>query len=448
MTQQERLFEQLPPSRLFLKFALPSMVSMAVTSLYTVADGIFVGNFVGADALAAVNLVMPLIMISFALAEMVAVGSSVQIAIHLGAKREEEASRIFTVCSLLIIGISCVVGVTGLLCTEPLLRLMGADAGVTALAAEYLKVYALFSPAIMVFFAVDNYLRICGLPRYSMALNVITALLNIVLDFLFLCVWRLGIGSAALASCLSLTLGTVLSFWPFLRGRLPLHFVRGGISLRLMGNILANGASEFFSTISGSVLMVTLNAVLLHLSGSMAVAAFSVVLYVDSVVGSLVYGLADSMQPAVSYCYGAGLRKRMFSLEKRVLGVSAGLSAAALALMWLGGAGLVALFIQPGELELLEMSVRAMRLFSLSYLTGWAGTGLSSFFTAVNRPGISLALSMCRSLCFPLLALAVLPGLLGLDGVWLTSPMAGALTAALALAFLLVVLRQEKRRGT
>ena len=445
MQQHERLFETLPPTRLFLRCALPSMVSMAVTSLYVVADGVFVGRFVGAGALAAVNLVMPLIMISFALSDMVAVGSSVQIAIHLGEKKGLEASRIFSVCSALILGISCAVGLGGLLLAEPLLRLMGADAGVTALAAEYLKVYAAFSPAIMIFFAVDNYLRICGKVRYSMGLNVVISLLNIALDFFFLAVWRLGVGSAALASCLSLSLGTVLGFLPFLRGRLPLRFVRGKIPPALLGNILANGSSEFFSSTASSVMMVILNSVLLRLAGSTAVAAFSIVLYVDSVVGSLLYGLADSMQPAISYCYGARLRGRMFSLEKRVLLVSAAISLLTMSWMLWGGRGVVALFVPGGDQALLDMSLRAMGIFSLSYLSGWVGTGLSAFFTAVDRPGLSLGLALCRSLGFPLLSLAVLPRFWGLDGVWLTPVAGGALTALLAAALLLGVLRRDRR---
>ena len=141
----------------------------------------------------------------------------------------------------------------------------------------------------MVFFAVDNYLRICGRVRYSMILNVVTALLNIVLDFLFLVVFRWGVAAAAAASCLSIALGTVLGFLPFVMGRLPLRFVRGTISARQLGNILANGSSEFFSSMAGSVMMVILNSVLLRLSGSMAVAAFSIVMYVDSIVGSLLF---------------------------------------------------------------------------------------------------------------------------------------------------------------
>lgn len=444
MTQHEKLFESLPPTRLFFRCALPSMISMAMLSLYTVADGIFVGRYVGPNALAAVNLVMPLIMMSFALVDLVAVGSSVQISIRLGEKNERAANRIFSFCTGLIVALSCVIGLGGFFLAGPMVSLMGAEAEVTAMGAEYMQVYAVFAPVIMVFFAVDNYLRICGRVRYSTILNVVTALLNIVLDFLFLVVFRWGVAAAAAASCLSIALGTVLGFLPFVMGRLPLRFVRGTISARQLGNILANGSSEFFSSIAGSVMMVILNSVLLRLSGSMAVAAFSIVMYVDSIVGSLLFGMADSIQPAISYNYGARRRDRMLALEKRVLLTGAAVSLAALLWMQLGGQYVIPLFIQGDDPALLEMSLRAMRLFSLSYLLGWAGTCLSSFFTALNRPGRSLILAFSKTLVFPLACLAVLPAALGLDGVWLTAPAAGVLTAALAVWFLIAVLRQER----
>ncbi|MEG1987625.1 MAG: MATE family efflux transporter [Oscillibacter sp.] len=444
--QQNAFFETLAPTKLFFRCAIPNMVAMAVTALYMVADGIFVGLFVGQDALAAVNLVMPLVMISFALSDMIAVGSSVQIAIRLGQKQDREASSIFAFCSALIVAISCVVGVAGFFLAEPALRAMGADASVTALAAAYLKVYALFSPLIMIFFAVDNYLRICGKVRYSMVLNVGISLLNILLDFWFIVVLHRGVASAALASCLSLALGSMLGFLPFLTKKLPLRFVKPSISLRLLGNILANGFSEFFSSIAGSVMMLILNGVLLRLSGSLAVAAFSIVMYVDSVVGALLFGMADSMQPAISYCYGAGLRRRMFLLEKRVLAAGFCLSATALAGLLLWGGWVISLFVQADNPALLTMSLRAMELYSLSYLVGWIVTGLSSFFTALDRPALSLLLAASRTLLFPLLGLSILPRLLQLDGVWLTPALSGGLSAALALVFLLRVLRQEKAK--
>ena len=422
------------------------MISMAVTSLYVVADGIFVGRCIGQGALAAVNLVMPVLMMSFALADMIAVGSSVQISIHLGEKKQMEASRIFSFCTLMIIGISFVVGLAGFFLAEPIIRLMGADADVTAQAASYLRVYAVFAPLIMIFFAVDNFLRICGRVRYSMVLNIVTSLVNIALDYLFLAVFRWPVGAAALASCIGMALGTFFGFLPFFTKRLPLRFVKGTLKLSLVGNILANGSSEFFSNIASSALMVVLNAVLLHLAGSTAVAAFSIVMYVDSIVSSLIFGLADSIQPAISFNYGAGNRRRMFLLEKGVLIVSAGVSLLAMALMYLFGGDIIPLFVKDGDPQLLTMSLRAMELFAISYLVVWVGTAISSFLTALNRPGFSLALAFSRTLVFPLICLAALPGLLGLDGVWITPAISGALTMLLALVFLFAVLKREKAR--
>ena len=442
--QNEHFFETLSPTRLFFRCALPSMVSMSVVSLYTVADGIFVGRCIGADALAAVNLVMPLIMISFALADLIAVGSAVQIAIRLGEKKQDDANRIFSFCAGLIFLISCAAGVLGWFFAEPAVKLMGADATVTAYAVDYLRMYAVFSPGIMIFFALDNYLRICGRVKYSMLLNVGTALVNIALDFLFLVVWHQGVAAAALASCLSLMLGTVLSLAPFLTRRLSLRFTRGTLSPRLLGNIIANGSSEFFSNIASSAMMVLLNTVLLHLAGATAVAAFSIVMYVDSIVGSLLYGMADALQPAISYHYGAGLQQRMIALEKRVLTASALVSLAAMTAMLLGGGWIIPLFVPAGDNTLLQMSLRAMQLFSLSYLTVWAGTAFSSFFTALSRPVPSLVLSLSRTLLFPLLGVAVLPALWGLDGVWLMPALGAFATALLALCLLRPVMQRTR----
>ena len=191
-------------------------------------------------------------------------------------------------------------------------------------------------------------------------------------------------------------------------------------------------------------MMIIMNSILLYLSGSMAVAAFSIVLYVDSIVTSLLYGMTDSMQPAISYCYGARLRRRMFVLEKRVLIAGAVISAVTLAGMRMGGDLIISLFIQENDPALLEMSLRAIKLFSFTYLTSWIGVGLGAFFTAVNKPGISLGISMGRALVFPVLALAVLTPVLGMDGVWVTPAVSGGLAAIVAVCFLVRFLHREK----
>ncbi|MEG2074757.1 MAG: MATE family efflux transporter, partial [Angelakisella sp.] len=240
-------FGSMAPTKLFVKCAVPSMISMAAISLCTIVDGIFVGRFIGEDALVAINLVMPLIMISFALSDMIAVGSSVQIAIKLGEKNEKKASAICSLFTLIIFLVSIAVGICAFFFAEPLVRLMGADAHVSLLAEQYVKVFAFFYPLIMLSFALDNYLRICGRIHYSLWVNILSAFANIALDWLFIAQWGMGIASAAFATCMSIGSSTVLCLIPFVRGKLQLRFRKPVFSARLIGNVIANGSSEFFS---------------------------------------------------------------------------------------------------------------------------------------------------------------------------------------------------------
>lgn len=434
---EHKLFSTLPPLKLFFRCALPSMAGMAVSSLYMVADGIFVGKFIGSNALAAINLVMPIIMISFALSDMVAVGSSVQISIRLGQRKEKEACRVFSFSSILIVAVSCLVGLVGYFGGAQAVSFMGAGEDVLALAVEYMRVYAVFAPCIMIFFALDNYLRVCGKSIYSMGMNIFIALANLFFDWLFIVHFRMGVASAALASCISLTMGTVIGLLPFFGKRLVLRFVTPRIPWHVLRNIIGNGSSEFFSNISASVFMVIMNAVLLRLSGAMAVAAFSIVMYIDSFVSSMLFGMVDALQPAISYNFGAARYGRMFRLEKILMAAGAAISVSAMIWMLTGGHLILPFFMEGNQPELIAISSRAMRLFSFSYLVNWIGTASSSFFTAMNRPVISLAISFGQTLAFPLLSILVLPAVLGLDGVWLTSLSAEIMTAALSLSFMI-----------
>ncbi len=438
------IFATLSPTRLFVRCAVPGMVSMAVTSLYMVADGIFVGAYLGANALAAMNLVMPFIMMSFAVSDMIAVGSSVQISIRLGRAQPQAASQIFTFCSMLIVGISCVMGLAAYFFAVPLMHTLGADDVLTGYAIDYMRVYALFSPVIMIFFAVDNYLRACGWIRYSMIINVVMSLLNIALDWLFLAHFGWGISSAALASCLSLTLGTCAGFAPFVLNKTALKLKPALLSFKTVLTIIANGSSEFFSNISASAFMVIANLALMRLSGAMAVAAFSIVLYVNTIVSALLFGMADSMQPAISYNYGAGNHSRMLALLKRLMFTGAVISLGVMFFTINNGNLFAALFVKDGNTELIHLSGNAMKLFALSYLTVWFGVIAGAFFTALNMAGISLMVAFSRTLIFPILVLTILVPAIGLDGVWLTRGLADILTAVLAALLMLKVIRQKR----
>ena len=433
------MFEKMQPTKLFIKCAIPATLSMIFSGIYSIADGIFVGRCIGADALAAVNLVMPLIMISFALAEMIAVGSSVQLAMLLGQKEKELANRTFSVCIKVILGISVIIGLIFFFLSKPILMLMGTEGMALQYSIEYIRVYAVFSPLIIVYFAADNYLRICGKQNYSMALNIATSVLNIVLDFLLLVVWKQGVWAAAFTSCISMALGTVMALCPFFRNKLELKFVKGWISAKHFVKLVANGSSEFFANIASSIFSFVLNIVLLSIGGATAVAAMSVVMYVESIASMMISGMSDSMQPAISYCHGAGIKKRVYALEKRVLVSAAVLSLTACLLLRYGGAWVVPFFVKPGETELLTLSIHAMSLYALSYLVNWVDGCLSGYLTALGQAGRSFIVSIMGTLVLPLVGLAVLVPPLGLAGVCLMPLFAGVLSAVLSLVLVLTI---------
>lgn len=441
---ESELFVTSPLTKLFFRCAIPAVITSVFGALYSVVDGIFVGRYLGEDALAAINLIMPIIMIVEALSNMIATGASVNISMLLGAKKREEGARVFSFSVRFILLLSCVLGALGLLLARPFVMLISPGAGESAVqaAADYLKVYALFAPLIPIYFATDNYLRVCGKQRLSMIIGIVTQLLNVVLDFVLIAVLHKGVQAAALASCVSIAVGSIWTLALFLGKRMDVYYTGQGIPASRFLRIVANGSSEFFSSIAMSVMSVVMNLFLLKYGGTTAVAAFSIVMYVDSILGMMTFGICDSLQPAISYCYGAGRTDRMKAIFSRVLSATIIISVASFLFMLLLGPYAARIFVQPGDAVLLKMSVTAIKIFSFSYLIGWIDMCFSSFFTALARPVRSLIVSLFGTLVFPIVFLFILTAIWGLNGVWLMAS-AAALASGILTGILARTLRIE-----
>ncbi|MGL5014584.1 MAG: MATE family efflux transporter [Bacteroidales bacterium] len=417
------VFKNLSPTALFVRCAIPSMVTMVFGALFQIVDGLFLGRFIGGDALAAVNLIMPIIMVVFAFSNMIATGASVRIAILLGEKKRKEASEFFSFTLKVIVLISCAFGALGYIFAESFVTFLAPGATQSAIqyGITYVRVYAIFAPIMLLYNAMDNYLRVCGKETISMRLSIGTQFLNILLDVLFIVVLRQGVWAAAFTSCLAMTLGAVISLWVFHGKRLDLYYTKSRVSASAFFKILVNGSSEFFSNISMSITSVLFNFFLLHSGGTTAVAAFSVIMYVDSIVGMLVFGMADALQPAISYCYGAGMMDKVKAIFRRVVIAAVILSILSLVFMMFAGSYVAPLFVKPEDTELLMLSITGMKLFALSYLTGWVDMCFSAFFTAIERPLHSLLTSFFGTLVFPITFLFLLTPKWQLNGVWLSS---------------------------
>lgn len=243
MNQGSNIYAELPPTKLFFRCAVPAAVTSVFGALYSVADGIFVGRFLGEDALAAVNLIMPVILIAEALSNMVATGASVNISMLLGRGDREGASRFFSFALKLIVALSFAAGVMGLLFARQFVSLIapGASGETIQMAVEYLTVYAVFAPLVPVYFATDNFLLDCGRQRFGMVVGIATQTANVVMDFVLIVMLHQGVAAAAASSCVAIVAGSVITLLAFRKRRLDLYYTRGRLSARQFGRIVANG---------------------------------------------------------------------------------------------------------------------------------------------------------------------------------------------------------------
>ena len=438
------LFTDTPPVRLFFFAAVPGAVSMLASALYQLIDGIFVGRILGDTPFAALNLAMPFVIINFSLADLIGVGSSIPISISLGKKQDEEANNIFSCACLMIVMAGILMGAL-LFGTAPgLIRLMGADGEFASLAVQYLRVYALSSPVTTIIFAMDNYLRICGKVRGSMALNIAMSVISAGLEFIFLAVFGWGIWGAALATCLGMGSCAMAAFLAFARGKMQLKFVRPRFSFAMVRQILACGTPNFLNNIAGRITSILMNFLLIRFGGQDAVSIYGILMYVEGFIQPLLYGMCDSLQPAVGYNWGAGRRDRVAAIERCCFTASALLSLTAAGVIYFFPGKLASAFMQESSGAFFAGAEAALRLFSLTYLTRWISFASQSFLLAVEKPVPASIISVSTALLFPLVFVAALWPL-GLTGLWMNF----AATSAAAGVLAGIILRRlpELRRG-
>lgn len=437
----KQLFGNTPPVKLFFLAAIPGAVSMLASALYQTFDGVFVGNYVGATAFAALNLAMPFVIINFALADLIGVGSAVPISIYLGRRQPDEANRIFS-CACLLIFIAGIATGAILYAAAPLLiSLMGADGEFARLAVEYLRVYAICSPVTTIVFAMDNYWRICGFIRGSMFLNLLMSALSAVLEFFFLGVLGWGIWAAALATCAGMFVCALIAFVPFLRGRATLRLCKPRFDARVLKQVVVCGSPNFLNNIAGRITSILFNLVLVRLGGETAVSVYGVLMFADGFIQPLLYGTCDSLQPAVGFNWGAGRFSRVRAIERCCFICAAALSLVAVVAIFALPEQIARMFVSDGGAEYLEMAVGALRIFAFTYVTRWFSFATQSYMLAIEKPLPASLISVSTALVFPAALLAALWPL-GLTGIWLNFGGTALLAAAMS-AFILLKLRRE-----
>ena len=417
-----------------LRFTLPSICMMVFTSIYGVVDGLFVSNFAGKTPFAAINLVMPFIMILGGMGFMIGTGGTALVSKLLGEGKKDEAHRTFSMMVLFTLLLGLVLSAVGFLTMRPVSYFLGATDAMIDDCVLYGRIVTGFTFAFMLQNVFQSFFIAAEKPRLGLIVTVAAGVTNMVLDALFIAVFDWGVAGAAIATGLSQCVGGVLPLIYFLRPNDSLLRMRPtALRLRPILQACGNGSSELMSNISSSLVGMLYNFQLMRLIGADGVSAYGVLMYVQFIFVAIFIGYSIGCAPVVSFHFGAQNHDELKSLLRKsvllmasggvLLTVAARLLAALLAHLFVGY-----------DAVLFDLTTHAFRLFSWSFLLAGFNIFTSGFFTALNNGAISAAISFLRTLVFQTASVLILPLLLGVDGIW------WAITVAEIFAFLISLL--------
>ena len=448
------MYATMSPWKLFFIVALPGMISMFAMSIYSIIEGAFIGQRLGEGAFAAVNIAMPLVMINFSLADLIGVGASVPISIALGRKDGKTANNVFS-CSVIMIFITSVImGTLMFVAAEPLCRMMGADDVLLDTSVRYLRTCALCSPLASIFFAMDNYLRISGYVKTSMVINVLSNLATLGLLTFFLIGLDMDVVGSALATSISMCLCSIVAMIPFLCRKTLLQFTKPKFHIAMFKEIAACGSPVFLSNISGRVTSILMNISLMALGveawgeggGTTAVAVYAILMYSSDLCWPLLYGISDSLSPAIGYNWGAENYDRVKKITKCAYVGTAIVGLVSSSILFFFSDTVATLFANAEDVMLLEESARAIKLFCFAYLFRWFVVTTQGFFSAIEKPVMAALMSVATALVFPVFMLVILWGL-GLNGIWLNFVGVNLLAAILGIVLLIKVVKEIKKKS-
>ena len=403
-----------------LRFTAPSIVMMIFTSIYGVVDGIFVSNFVGKTPFAAINLIMPFLMMLGCLGFMVGTGGSALVSKTLGEGDRDRANGLFSMLIWLSLGVGAVLAVLGIVVMRPVAVLLGAEGQMLEHCVIYGRFLMLSLPAFILQNEFQSFLITAERPKLGLWVTVAAGVTNIVLDALFVAVLDWGLVGAAAATTISQLVGGAVPLVYFLcpNGCL-LKLTRPVIDSGALVKTCTNGSSELMTNLSMSLVNMLYNIQLMHFAGEDGVAAYGVIMYVNFIFISVFLGYSIGSAPIVGFHFGAGNTAELKNLFGKSLWITGTLSVV-LTGVAMGLAGPLASIFVSYDVALMDMTRRAFLFYSISFLMTGTNIFGSAFFTALNDGLVSAAISFLRTLVFQTAAVFILPLFLELDGVWLS----------------------------
>lgn len=431
--------------RRLLRFTAPSIIMMVFTSIYGVVDGFFVSNFAGKTPFAAVNFIMPVLMILGCPGFMFGTGGSALIAKLLGEKQDEAANEIFTMLTACAVVLGLALGALGIALLPAMARLLGAQGEMLQNCVLYGRIVLLALPFYLLQLLFQCLFATAQKPTLGLYVTVAAGVCNMVLDALLVGVFPFGLAGAAAATAFSQLVGGVIPLLYFAKRRNGslLCFRKFRYNGQALAKTCGNGSSELMSNISMSLVSMLYNTQLMRYAGEDGVSAYGVLMYVSMIFMAIFIGYCVGSSPIVSFHYGAENKQELHGLLRKGLTV---LSVTAILMFVAGelaGRPLARLFVGYDE-ALLDMTAHAFSIFSFSFLLSGFSIFGSSFFTALGDGLTSALISFLRTLVFQIAAVLIFPLIWKLDGIWLSIVAAEVMSVLVTAIFLLA---KQKRYG-
>lgn len=427
-----------------LRFVLPSIVMMVFTSVYGVVDGLFVSNYTGKTPFAAVNLIMPVIMIMGTVGLMIGTGGSAIVSKTLGEGKKEKASEYFSMLVYTSIILGVLFTIAGLLLLRPIAIAIGAEGEILENCIIYGRILIIATVPFILQYMFQSFFVTAEKPTLGLIVTIAAGVTNIILDWLLVGVFKYGIEGAAAATAMSQIIGGILPLFYFaFKNKSLLKLTKAKFYGKVFLKACTNGSSELMTNISTSLVNMLYNTQLLKMVGENGVAAYGVIMYVQYVFTAIYFGYSIGSAPIFGYNYGAENHKELKALLKKSL-IITGVSGIALtAASILLASPLSKLFVGYDQ-ELFELTCNGFKLFSISFLISGFNIFASSFFTALGNGLVSATISFSRTLLFQIAAVMLLPMILGINGIWLAIVAAEAMAIIVTSIFLITNKKKYK----
>ena len=425
-----------------IRFTLPTIIMMIFTSIYGVVDGVFISNFVGSSAFASINLIMPVIMIIGTIGFMIGTGGSAIISKTLGEGKGKEANQQFSMLIYLEIILGILFTIIAIIFLKPIAHALGATPEMMNDCLVYGRILLVGMTAFILQNSFQSFMVVAEKPKFGLGISIAAGITNMVLDFVLIYVAKLGVAGAAIATVTSQVVGAAIPLVYFSRkNKTMLKLGKAKFDLSTIVKTCTNGSSEMVTNLSMSLVNILFNMQLMEFAGPNGVSAYGIIMYVGFIFVGTYLGYSVGTAPIIGYHYGAGNKDELKSLLRKSLKLLGITAVVMTCLAEILAKPLASIFVGYDK-DLLDLTINAIRLYSLSYILSWFNIFASSFFTALNNGFISALISFLRTLVFQVATILILPKIFGINGIWFS--VASAEVLAIVVSIICIAMNRKK----